>query len=136
MPKLNSYLNFGGNCFEAFTFYKRAFGGEFGMVSRAGDGSMEFPEDEKDLIMHINLPIGNDILMGSDVFASFGQEIKPGNNQYVSVSAESKEEADHLFAALSEGGKVNMPISEQFFGYYGEFTDKFGINWMVSMTKF
>lgn len=106
------------------------------MVSRAGDGSMEFPEDEKDLIMHINLPIGNDILMGSDVFASFGQEIKLGNNQYVSVSAESKEEADHLFAALSEGGKVNMPISEQFFGYYGEFTDKFGINWMVSMTKF
>lgn len=128
---INPYLNFNGTCEEAFNFYKKAFGGEFTMISRAGENPVPVSEKEKNLIMYIELPIGNDKLMGSDIFESFGHKIVVGNNNYVAISPESKEEADRLFYALSEGGEVEMPISQQFFGYFGSFKDKFGVCWMV-----
>ena len=131
MATINPYLNFDGNCEEAFTFYKKAFGGEFSMVSRATDNPMPVPENEKNRILHISLPIGKNILMGSDIFPSFGHRLNVGNHNYVSISAESKDEADRLFHALSEGGEIEMPIGEQFFGYFGSFKDKFGVSWMV-----
>ena len=130
--RINPYLNFNGNCEEAFNFYKKAFGGDFTMVSRAGENPIEVPENEKNHIMYIELPIGeNDKLMGSDIFESLGQKLVTGNYNYVSISVDSKAEADRLFHALSEGGEIEMPMEEQFFGYFGDFKDKFGISWMI-----
>ncbi len=104
------------------------------MISRAGEHPVVVSEEEKDRILYIELPIGDDKLMGSDVFETFGQSVKTGNHNYISISTDTKEEADRLFYSLSEGGEVEMPINEQFFGYFGSFKDKFGINWMVIST--
>lgn len=130
--KINPYLNFNGNCEEAFNFYKKAFGGNFTVISRAEDNPMEISEEEKKLIMYIELPIGNDFkIMGSDIFESLGQKLINGNHNYIAISTESKSEANRLFNLLSEDGEIEMPLEEQFFGYFGSFEDKFGISWMI-----
>lgn len=133
MAKLNPYLNFDGTCEEAFRFYKVVFGGEFlGDVHKMKDiPGMEIPEEAKNRIMHVALPVGNDLLMGSDVF--LGQPFVQGNNNYISLFPESREEADRLFGALSEGGEVEMPMADQFWGdYLGSLKDKFGVYWMIN----
>lgn len=133
MAKLNPYLNFDGTCEEAFRFYKIVFGGEFlGDIHKMKDiPGMEIPEEAKNRIMHVALPVGNDLLMGSDVFP--GQPFVQGNNNYISLFPESREEADRLFGALSEGGEVEMPMADQFWGdYFGSLKDKFGICWMIN----
>jgi len=135
MATLNPYLNFTNNAEEAFNFYKSVFGGDFQMVMRFKDSPPEFrgPDHEANKIMHIALPIGkNSILMGSDIPEQYGKAA-PGNNLDISITAESKEEADKLFNGLSAGGNVMMPMSDAFWGsYFGMFTDKFGISWMIS----
>ena len=81
--------------------------------------------------MHVALPVGNDLLMGSDVFP--GQPFVQGNNNYISLFPESREEADSLFGALSESGEIEMPMADQFWGdYFGSLKDKFGICWMIN----
>jgi PhnB protein len=135
--KLNSYLNFAGSAEEAFRFYRSVFGGEFSSVVRFKDlpiPGVKIPKEAEDKIMHIALPIGpGDLLMASDSLESLGQKLVPGNNFYLSVHPDSKEEADRLFRALSAGGAVEMPIANQPWGdYYGSFKDKFGIPWMVN----
>lgn len=134
--KLNTYLNFSGNAEEAFTFYKSIFGGEFSSFVRFKDMPMEgveISEGDEDKIIHIALPVGDDVLMASDAPESMGLTVNFGNHAYISVHPESKEEADRIFNALSEGGKVEMPIADQPWGdYYGSFADKFGVQWMVS----
>ncbi len=133
MAKLNPYLNFDGTCEEAFNFYKSVFGGEFlGEVHKMKDiPNMEIPEEAKDRVMHVGLPIGGDILMGSDIFP--GQPFVTGNNNYISIFPESREEADRLFARLSADGKVEMPMEDQFWGdYFGSLKDKFGVCWMIN----
>lgn len=134
MIKLNPYLNFDGNCEEAFNHYKKVFGGEFSYFSRMSDvENEEFPEEDKNLIMHVSLPIGNDILMGSDVATDMKPMFKQGNNNYISITPTSREEADRLFSELSAGGEVEMPMEEMFWGdYFGSFRDKFGIYWMIN----
>ncbi len=134
MNKLNPYLNFAGNCEEAFNYYKKVFGGEFSYFSRMSDmENEEFPEEDKNLIMHVSLPIGNDILMGSDVATDMKPMFKQGNNNYISITPTSREEADRLFSELSAGGEVEMPMEEMFWGdYFGSFRDKFGIYWMIN----
>jgi PhnB protein len=137
MSKLNSYLNFDGNAEEAFNFYKSVFGGEFaGGVMRMGDapGMEDIAEEEKGRVMHVSLPItGGDTLMASDIMPSMGQKLVVGNNNYICVSPDSKEEADRLFAGLSAGGEVEMPMEDQFWGdYFGSFKDKFGVCWMIA----
>ena len=136
MTKLNTYLNFAGNAEEAFNFYKSVFGGEFMAVVRFKDMPMEgvtIPKEDENKIMHIGLPIGNDVLMASDTLESLGQKLTQGNNVYLSVHPESKEEADRIFNALSAGGTIEMPIADQPWGdYYGSFKDKFGVQWMVN----
>ena len=137
MTKLHSYLNFAGNAQEAFDFYKSVFGGEFSSVVRFKDFTMEgvaISGDDEDKIMHIALPIGDDnVLMASDVLESLGQRLVQGNNVYVSVHPTSREEADRIFSALSEGADVEMPIADQPWGdYYGALKDKFGVQWMVN----
>ena len=138
MTTVNVYLTFTGNCEEAFNFYKSIFGGDFTSFNRF-DGmpaSPEFsiPDEEKNKIMHITLPIGKEtVLMGSDAMKGFGPEIVVGNNFSISVAPSSRAEADRIFAALSKGGNVTMPMQDQFWGaYFGGLTDQFGINWMVN----
>ena len=137
MTKLNTYLNFAGNTEEAFNFYKSVFGREFTSVVRFKDMPMEgvsIPEKDENKIMHIGLPIGKDnVLMAADTLESLGQKLVQGNNVYISVHPENKEEADKIFNALSEGGTIEMPIADQPWGdYYGSFKDKFGVQWMVN----
>jgi len=139
MTKLNTYLNFAGNTEEAFNFYKSVFGGEFTSVFRFKDMPMEgvnIPEEDENKILHISLPIGkDDVLMASDTLKSLGQKLMQGNNVYISVHPESKEEADRIFNALSAGGTIEMPIADQPWGdYYGSFKDKFEVQWMVIYT--
>ena len=138
MLTVNPYLNFNGNTEEAFNFYKSVFGGEFLNVSKFKDvPGQEIPEEAKDQIMHIALHIApNVILMGTDAPECMGFKLAEGNNVHLSIQAESKEEADRLFNGLSKDGNVIMPMADQFWGdYYGNFTDKFGINWMIAFSK-
>jgi PhnB protein len=136
MALINPYLNFNGNTEEAFYFYKSVFGGEFAMVIRFKDmPHHENPLSEADSnkLMHIALPIGkNNVLMATDFLENMGQKTEEGNRYSVSISAESREEADKLFHGLSAGGQVEMPIADSPWGsYFGLFKDKFGIQWMV-----
>jgi PhnB protein len=134
--KLNVYLNFSGNAEEAFNFYRSVFGGEFTSLVRFKDmpmpGRKLAPQDEKKL-MHIALPVGKDLLMASDTLESMGHRVVNGSNVILSLHPESKEEADRLFRGLSAGGKVEMPMAKQVWGdYYGSFSDKYGVLWMVN----
>jgi PhnB protein len=136
MATINPHINFNGNAEEAFTFYKSVFGGEFAKVMRFKDlASPEFPVAEKEAnkIMHIALPIGKcNMLMGNDVPEFMGRTNENENRSKISISAESKEEADTLFNGLSSGGKIEMPMADSPWGsYFGMFRDKFGIEWMV-----
>lgn len=139
MPSINPYLNFAGNTEDAFNFYKSVFGGEFVMLQRFSDTPQgeQVPPTVRDKIMHVSLPIGkNNILMGTDACEEMGFNLKQGNNFYICLSPDSREEAEKLFNGLSEGGKVNMPLEDMFWGaYYGDLTDKFGIKWMVNYHK-
>ena len=135
MALINPHINFNGNAEEAFTFYKSVFGGEFAKIMRFKDLSgPEFPvaENEANKIMHIALPIGKNILMANDVPEILGQVNEKENRSKISVSAESKEEADRLFNGLSAGGQIEGPIGDSPWGsYFGCFRDKYGIEWMV-----
>ena len=138
MLKVNPYLNFNGTTEEAFNFYKSVFGGEFTTIFRFKDMSEgdKMPPEAQNKIMHIALPIGKNItLMATDALESLGQKLTVGNNYYISLETETKNEADRIFNALSAGGKVEMPMQDQFWGaYFGSFADKFGVQWMVSYT--
>lgn len=138
MIKLNPYLNFQGHTEEAFTFYKSVFGGDFVRVQRFKEVS-DFPGKEKmsmlelEKIMHVSLKVGDNILMGTDALESQDQVLVQGNNISLSLSVDSKEEAEKLFSLLQVGGKVDMPMQNMFWGaYFGMIQDKFGIKWMIS----
>ena len=135
--KVHAYLNFAGNAAEAFDFYKSVFGGELSSAVRFGDMPMEgvtVPESDAGKMMHIALPLGEDsILMASDVIESSGQQLVQGNSVYVSLHPDSREEADRIFDALSEGADIEMPIADQMWGdYFGSLQDKFGVKWMIN----
>lgn len=135
MVKINIYLNFKDNTEEAFSFYKSVFGGEFLMLQRFKDtpDASRLSKEDQEKIMHIALPVGDSILMGTDAPESMGFKLTQGDNFSISISAESKEEADSLFSKLSSGGKVEMPLQDMFWGaYFGMLKDRFGIKWMVN----
>ena len=139
MATVNVYLTFNGNCEEAFNFYKSVLGGEFPYIGRFKDmppqpGQPPMPDDMGKRIMHVSLPVSKEtMIMGSDTGGEWAADYKQGNNFSISINAGSKEEADRLFNGLSAGGKVTMPMANMFWGdYFGMFTDKFGVNWMVS----
>ncbi|MBL8007651.1 MAG: VOC family protein [Ignavibacteria bacterium] len=135
MAQINPHINFNGNALEAFTFYKSVFGGEFTKIMRLRDlAGPEFPVPENDAekILHIALPVGKNILMGNDVPESMGLTNENEHRSKISISAESKEEADRLFNGLSAGGQIEMPIGDSPWGsYFGMFRDKYGIEWMI-----
>ena len=143
MAKFNTYLNFNGNTEEAFNFYRSVFGGEFAGIMRwkdmpgacGADGTV--PEEEQDKIMHMALPLGGDyMLMGTDTLKSKGDQVTMGTNFHIVIGPDSKEDADRLFSALGEGGKITMPLQDTFWGaYYGMLTDRFEIQWMINYEK-
>ena len=135
MATINPHINFNGNAEEAFTFYKSVFGGEFTKIIRFKDiATAEFPvaENEANKIMHIALPVGKNFLMANDVPEAMGKTNENENRSKISISAESRDEADKLFNGLSAGGQIEYPIGDSFWGsYFGCFRDKYGIEWMV-----
>ena len=142
MAIVNTYLTFNGNCKEAFDFYRSIFGGEFQYVGTYAEmppqeGMSPIPKEMLNRIMHISLPISKETsIMGSDSGGEWTSNYEVGNSFSISINAQSKKEADHLYNGLSEGGKITMPLASTFWGdYFGMFTDKFGINWMVSFNE-
>jgi PhnB protein len=144
MARTSTYLNFSRNTWEAFNFYKSIFGGEFtgGGVARfsdipATDGMPAMAEEDKNLIMHIELVLpGGHILMGSDVPESMGFNVNFGNNIFINLEPDLMSETKKLFDALSAGGRVTMELQDMFWGaYYGICTDKYGIHWMFNCTE-
>lgn len=143
MSTVSVYLNFPGTTEEAFTFYKKVFKSEFqGEMMRMGDvppqeGVPPLPENEKNLVMHVSLPVFKDfLLMGTDTLDSMGMKVTMGNNMHINLLVDTRAETDRLFAELSEGGKVTMPLQDMFWGdYYGSCTDKFGVQWMVNCSE-
>lgn len=139
MTTVNVYLTFEGNCEEAFNFYKSVFGGEFASINRFKDmppqeGMQAIPEEHGNRLMHISLPMSKEtILMGSDSGGEWAGKTIFGNNFSLSINVDTKEEADRLYNELSAGGVQSMPMNDTFWGsYFGMFTDKFGINWIIS----
>jgi PhnB protein len=143
MAKVSTYLNFSRNTEEAFNFYKQAFGGDFvGGIARFSDiPSSEkmppLPEADRNLVMHIVLPIlGGHNLMGTDAPESMGFVVDFGNNVYINLEPDTREETKRLFDALSAGGKVEMELQDMFWGdYYGSCKDKFGVQWMFNCAE-
>ena len=140
MARVSTYVNFQGNTEEAFNFYKSVFKTDFiNGIKRfdevpADSNQPPMAESVKKMVLHVELPIvGGHILMGTDAPKEMGFTLTKGNNMHINLEPDSREEAKRLFDALSEGGQIEMPIEDTFWGaYYGSFTDKFGINWMIN----
>jgi len=139
MASIHPYIHFNGNAEEAFAFYKSVFGGEFSKTMRYKEiSSAEFPIPESDAnrIMHIALPIDNTSqLLGSDVMEMMGKVNESDNRSSIFLSAPNREDADKLFAGLSAGGKIQMPMTDGPLGsYFGMLSDRYGVQWMVEFT--
>lgn len=136
MATINPYLNFNGNTEDAFNFYKSVFGGEFLSILRfkeTPDGKY-LSESNREKIKHISLPIGQEyILIGTDTLEYKEESQIEENHYYISIQADSKEDAARIYKELSSGGKIEMPIQDTFWNaFFGMFTDKFGIRWMIN----
>ncbi|MBX7123792.1 MAG: VOC family protein [Opitutaceae bacterium] len=144
MASVCTYLNFARNTEEAFLFYKSVFGTEFsGPIMRMGNAPAcgpdqpPLPEADKNLVMHVCLPIlGGHLLMGTDASESMGFKLNQGNNVYIALAPDTRAESDRLFAALSAGGKVETAMQDMFWGdYFGSFRDRFGVQWMINCSS-
>lgn len=140
-PRVTTYVNFPGNTEEAFSFYRKVFKTEFSGkgIQRFGEipveeGQPAVADHVKEMVLHVELPLlGGHILMGTDAPKEMGFTLTQGNNMHICIEPETREEAQRIFDELARGGKVTMPIQDMFFGaYFGECSDKFGINWMVN----
>jgi PhnB protein len=137
MKAVNITLTFNGQAEAAFTFYKSVFGGKFIHLEKLKEMRSPHPlsEEEGEKVLHVALPVGSQVLAGMDVPSGRPQPIS-GTNFMITIDTESEEETARLYEALSEGGFVMMPLEHQFWGaYFGMFTNKFGIQWMVSYVK-
>lgn len=140
MARVNTYLNFQGQTEEAFTFYAKTFGTEISMLSRFSDAEgmapQGMPAGERDLVLHAELPIiAGHVLMATDMLRSMGQETRIGNNTTICLDVDTKDEADRVYAALSDGGSEGSPMADMPWGaYWGVTLDRYGIRWMVNYT--
>lgn len=138
MAGVSTYLNFQGQTEEAFASYAKIFGTQVTALLRYSDtpqmGPADLPEGERGLIMHAALPIlGGHLLMATDMLSSMGQEVRVGNNTTLVLNVDSKEEADRLYGALSEGGSEGSPMADMPWGaYWGTTLDRYGIRWMIN----
>jgi PhnB protein len=142
MARTSTYLNFNRNTEEAFLFYKEVFKTDFiGEIKRMGevppqDGQPPLSDEDKNLVMNVSLPIlDGHLLMGTDAPESMGFKVKFGNNIYISLEPDTKEETERLFQLLSADGKIETDLQDMFWGaYYGSCTDKFGVQWMFNFS--
>ena len=136
MIEVSPFLSFDGNCESAFNFYKSIFCGDFEFIYRYKDVPSEkpIPESEQEKILHVSLPLMKNVnLMGADVFDVSEQSVEMANRVTVGLRTNNQEETQRIFDALSEGGKVTMPLQKAFFAdFFGSVTDKFGINWSIN----
>ena len=133
--RVNPYLNFNGNCKEAFELYEKVFKSKPAHMMTYGGSPMaaQAPPDWADKIMHIAMKIGETIVYGSYAMPQYYQ--KPAG-LFVSVSIEAIEESERIFAELSEGGQISMPLQEMFWAHrFGMVTDRFGTPWMINCEK-
>lgn len=144
MARTSTYLNFPRHTEEAFNFYRSVFGGEFtgGGIARFSDippmeGAPALPESDKNLVMHIELPIvGGHVLMGTDAPETMGFTVNFGNNIYINLEPDTKAETKKLFDSLCAGGTITMELQDMFWGaYYGSCTDKYGVQWMFNCVE-
>ena len=142
MSRVSTYLNFSRNTEQAFAFYKTVFGTEYLTdIHRMGESGCDpekpLSEEDKQLVMHVALPIlGGHVIMGTDAPETMGLKLTQGNNVHLNLEPDTRAETDRLFAALSAGGKVEMPLQEMFWGdYFGSIVDRFGIHWMFNCTS-
>ncbi len=143
MARVSTYLNFPTETEQAFNFYRSVFGTEFvGGIMRFKDippqeGMPPMPEEMANLIMHIELPIlGGHVLMGTDAPPSMGFTVHVGNNSYIMLEPDSRDETRRLFDLLSDGAKIEQPLQDMFWGaYYGSLKDKFGVQWMFNCSQ-
>lgn len=128
--QLVPYFNFDGDCRQAFEFYREVLGGELQMFTYGDMPTEGLPEDVKQQVMHAQLEIGGESLMGSD---TPGDGYAPPKSAHVSVHVEKPEEAERIFAALSEGGTIEMPIGQQPWATrFGMAVDRFGTPWIIN----
>jgi PhnB protein len=140
MARVSTYLNFPRSTEAAFRFYRSAFGTELtAPIARFSDippqpDQPPLAEADRDLVMHVELPIlGGHVLMGTDASESMGFALTQGNNVYINLEPDTRPETDRLFAALADGGSVEMPLQEMFWGgYFGSLVDRFGVRWMFN----
>ncbi len=141
MARVSTYLNFPGNTEEAFLFYRSVFGGEFGGkgIIRMGDfppsdNVPEISKQDRNLVMHVELKILADhVIMGTDATESMGFHTLSGNQMYINLEPDTRQETDILFRKLSQGGVVSQELQEEFWGgYFGSCTDRFGVQWMFN----
>jgi PhnB protein len=133
--KLNTYLNYGGNCAEAFRFYEEHLGGKIGtlMTHDQAPGAANVRPELAKAVLHASITIGNTVLMASDVPP---ERFQPMRSVYLSLSVDSDAEAERIYELLTDGGEVFMPMGETFFASrFGQFRDKFGTSWMVLHEK-
>jgi PhnB protein len=127
--RLDIYLNYPGHCEEAFRFYEQHLGGKITGVSRHGEqpGGSDLPAEWKGKILHARIEIGNTVLMGADIPSA-----EPMRSAYLALTVDSAEEAERLYALLSDGGQVFMKMEETFFASrFGMLRDRFGTSWMI-----
>ena len=142
MARTSTYLNFMGKTEEAFRFYASVFGTELSPIHRMSDvpAAPDMPalsDAEKNAVMHVALPIlGGHMLMGTDMLESMGHKLMLGNNVSLNLEPDTRAETERLFKRLSEGGKIEMPLQDMFWGdYFGHLVDKFGIHWMFNCAE-
>jgi PhnB protein len=143
MARVSTYLNFPRTTEAAFDFYRSVFQTDYlGPITRFRDmptvpDQPPLGDEDKDLVLHVELPIlGGHVLMGTDASESMGFTLTLGNNVYINLEPDSRAETDRLFAALSAGGAVEMPLQEMFWGgYFGSLADRFGIRWMFNCSS-
>ena len=128
----NTYLNFNGDCAEAFKFYERCFGGTIEFLQTFGESPMKdsVRPDQYSLVMHVTLKVDGDTLMGSD---GLPDRYEKPQGIYVSITPKTYADADRIFKELSAGGSIEMPFQKTFWSPgFGMATDRFGIPWMVN----
>jgi PhnB protein len=143
MARVSTYFNFARSTEQAFLFYKSVFGTEFAIpIQRFKDmppqpGQPPLSEADGNLVLHVELPIlAGHVLMGTDAPETMGFTVTPGNNVFINLEPDTRREADRLFKALADGGRIEMPLMEMFWGgYFGSLTDRFGIHWMFNCTS-
>jgi PhnB protein len=127
--KLDFYINYKGNCREAFLFYEQHLGGKITMIStfRELPDAANIPEERKDDVLHARIEIGGAVLMGADI-----PQAEPMRSAYLSLRVKSAEEAESLYALLSEGGEIFMKMEQTFFASrFAMLRDRFGTSWML-----